>query len=210
MPVPSGSDTDTLLARASEGDAAAAGEVLVRHAARLRRMVSVRMDPRLAVRVDASDVVQETLLVALQRLPEYLRERPLAFYPWLRQIALERLVHLWRQHFQARNRSVCREEQQTEGSTSGAEEPAHQFLAQSDSLLQRLVRKETLGRLREALTRLPPDDREVLVLRHLEQLSTAETAAVLGISETAAKQRHLRAIRRVRRLLGRELLGGEG
>lgn len=210
MRVPGDPDTETLLARASEGDHSAAGQVLVRYGPRLRRMLSVRMEPRLAARVDASDVVQETLLVALQRLPGYLRERPLPFFPWLRQIALERLRDLWRHHFQAGNRTVYREEAEEGSSGSEAEQAANRLLGESESLLQRLVRKETLGRLRQALARLAPDDREVLVLRHLEQLSTAETAAVLGISETAAKQRHLRAIRRMRRLLGRELLGGTG
>jgi len=204
---PGETDTETLLARAAQGDQSAAGRLLVRHGGRLHRMVAVRMDPQLAARVDPSDVVQEALLVALQRLPEYLRARPVPFYPWLRQIAYERLVDVWRRHVHAGNRTVRREEP-LKKSDSGADLIAERLLAESQSLLQRLIRKEMLGRLRQALADLSADDREVLVLRHLEHLSTAETAAVLGISATAVKQRHLRAIRRVRRLLGEGLLGG--
>ncbi len=199
-------DTETLLAQVREGDPSAAGRLLVLYASRLRQMVSARMEPQLAVRVDPSDVVQETLLVALQKLPQYVRERPLAFYPWLRQIAIDRLAELRRRHLWSANRTVHREQPLPPAGSDGGPH-AEQLLADSESLLQRLVRKETLGRLRQALGTLSPQDREVLVLRHLEQLNTADTAEVLGISQTAAKQRHLRAIRRLRRILGQELLG---
>src|SRR5438093_8530899 len=107
---PSQPDTEELLRRAGDGDRDARGAVLDRHRQRLRRMVALRMDPRLAARVDASDVVQETLGEADRRLDDYLRERPLPFYPWLRQLAWERLVEQHRRHVQAKKRSVVREE----------------------------------------------------------------------------------------------------
>src|SRR5262245_8049497 len=103
-------DTEQLLAQASHGDAAARSQLLQRHRGRLKRMVAVRADPRLAARVDPSDVVQETLAEANARLDAYLRDRPLPFYPWLRQLAQQRLIDLHRRHVRARRRSVTREE----------------------------------------------------------------------------------------------------
>src|SRR4051794_39451684 len=103
-------DTEELLARAGRGDRSARGELLARHRARLERMVGFRLDRRLAARVDPSDVVQEALTEAAGRLSDYLRQRPLPFYPWLRQFAADRLVELRRQHLQAAKRSVLREE----------------------------------------------------------------------------------------------------
>ena len=93
------SDTDKLLNRAAGGDRSAQERLLERHRAQLGRMIAVRMHPRLAARFDPSDVVQEALIVANERLPGYLHERPVAFYPWLRQLAYERLVDLHRRHF---------------------------------------------------------------------------------------------------------------
>src|SRR3954468_2247098 len=103
-------DTDQLLARAGHGDAAARGPLLERHRGRLRGMVALRMDPRLAARVDPSDLVQETMAEAHRRLDDYLRDRPLPFYPWLRQIAADRLADLHRRHVVSRKRTVTREE----------------------------------------------------------------------------------------------------
>src|SRR5262245_15592899 len=102
-------DTEHLLERAAAGDGAARAQLLQRHRRRLRRMVAVRFDPRLAARVDPSDVVQEALAEAAATLDGYLRERPLPFYPWLRQLAQRRLLDLHRRHVQARRRSVTRE-----------------------------------------------------------------------------------------------------
>src|SRR4051794_11198000 len=110
MPEP---DTELLLDRAAGagGDADARNRLLQRHRDRLKRMVAVRSDPRLAARVDPSDVVQEALADAAGKLDGYLRDRPLPFYPWLRRLAAERLVALHRRHVQARRRSVTREEE---------------------------------------------------------------------------------------------------
>ena len=195
-------DTDELLNRTARGDPAARDELLVRHRQRLRQAVAYRLDRRLAARVDPSDVVQEVLAEASRRLPEYLRQRPLPFYPWLRQMALEQLVALHRRHVQAQRRSVRREEAGLPGlPDESAEELAGRLAASASSPSQRLVRREARERVRAALSRLAPADREVLELRHLEQLSVAETAAVLGVSPGAAKTRHLRALQRLRGLL---------
>src|SRR5215471_13582600 len=102
-------DTEELLQRAGDGDSAARQQLLLRHQQRLQQMVAVHMDRRLAARVDPSDLVQEALLDAHQKLSDYIRKRPLPFYPWLRRLAWERLVRLHRRHLQADKRSVLRE-----------------------------------------------------------------------------------------------------
>src|SRR6187200_3441691 len=104
------SDTDALLRDASAGDRGARQQLLAHHRDRLRRMVAVRIDPRVRKRVDPSDVVQETLVLADRRLDAYLREPPLPFYPWLRQLAWDRLIEQHRWHLRAGRRSVLREE----------------------------------------------------------------------------------------------------
>ncbi len=107
------SEADLLLERAGGGDVAAREKLLVHYQERLLQMVRLRMDRRLAARVDPSDIVQETLIEAVQKLSDYLRRRPLPFYPWLRQLAWERLVDLHRRHVRAQKRSVRREERQS-------------------------------------------------------------------------------------------------
>jgi RNA polymerase sigma-70 factor (ECF subfamily) len=166
-------------------------------------MVAVRIDERLSARVDPSDVVQEALAAAYERIAQYLRDQPVPFYTWLRQIAWDRLLDLHRRHISAGNRSVRREELSGLSDMS-ALQLASRLLKKDTGPLQRLLRQELLARVRTALDRLHDDDREILILRHLEELSGVECAAILGLSETAAKQRHLRAVRRLRRLLDDE------
>jgi RNA polymerase sigma-70 factor (ECF subfamily) len=203
-------DAEELLRRAGQGDPAARQQLLVQYQQRLRQMVAVRLDRRLAARIDPSDVVQETLAEALQQLPDYLRRPPLPFYPWLRQLAWKRLADLYRRHVRAGKRSVCREEHTTPPlPDESALDLAGQLLAGGSSPSARLRREELYGRVQAALAQLPERDREVLVLRHLEQLATAEIAAVLGVTEGAVYTRHLRALERLRRLLGDDLLEEE-
>jgi RNA polymerase sigma-70 factor (ECF subfamily) len=198
-------DTDELLDRAGRGDVGARQLLLERHRARLRRMVAVRLDSRLAARVDPSDLVQETLADAAARLGDYLRGRPLPFYPWLRQIAWDRLVEAHRRHLHAGRRSVTREQP---WSVPLPDESVGRLVdrlaASGTSPSRRLIRAELRERLRAALDRLPPRDREVLVMRHLEQMEIAEIAAVLGLAAGAVMTRHTRALARLRGLLDDE------
>jgi RNA polymerase sigma-70 factor (ECF subfamily) len=197
-----GPDTEELLRRAQAGDPAARQQLLTRHRPRLQRMVARRMDRRLAARFDPSDVVQEALADAAGRLSDYRQRRPLPFYPWLWRLAWERLVGLHRRHVRAGKRSVTREEA---GVLELPEDSALELaarLAASASPSNHLLREELRQRVRQALSRLAPRDREVLVLRHLEQLSTRQVAAALGLTEPAVKARHIRALERLHRLLG--------
>ncbi|MFO0844443.1 MAG: sigma-70 family RNA polymerase sigma factor [Gemmataceae bacterium] len=199
-------DTERLLAQAAAGDDGAREQLLQRHRARLRQMVAVRLDPRLAGRVDPSDVVQEALMDAHRRLGDYLGSRPVAFYPWLRALAYDRLVELYREHVRAQKRSVRREERLPLPDAS-ALELASRLAARGSGPGAGLAREEVRQLVHRALARLPDRDREVLVLRHLEQLSVGEVAAILGTTEGAVSVRLLRALRKLREFLGEGLLG---
>ena len=206
MALPRDLDTDRLLERAGGGDRSAVEQLLGKCRSRLRQMVAVRMDDRLSARVDPSDVVQETLLVASERLPAYLAHPALPFYLWLRRIAWERLVDLHRRHIRADRRSVLREEPLRVSDTS-AMQLADRLFAGGTGPLKRLLRAELVARVRTAVGRLAEGDREILLLRHLEQLKLVDCALVLEISQTAAKKRYLRALERLHRLLRQQQSG---
>ena len=194
--------TQALIDRAQGGDGAARQQLLDRYRDYLRRMVAVRLDRRLAARVDVSDVVQETLVEAARRLDDYLRERPIPFYGWLRQLAGERIVDAHRRHVTTQRRSVTLEHRELELPDASADQLVRRLFAADTSPSNRMIRQERHERLKEALASLPQRDREVLVMRHLEQLSTSEIAAMLEITEPAVKSRLLRALIRMREQMG--------
>jgi RNA polymerase sigma-70 factor (ECF subfamily) len=195
-------NTEELLDRAGTGDRTARQQLLIRDCGRLRQMVALRIDRRIAARVDPSDVVQDALADAARSLSDYLRDRPLPFYPWLRQFAWDRLVQLHRFHRQAQRRSVHREELRLDFLPDESEAALAERLAYSGSSPSaQFLREEVLDRVRTALEALDLRDREVLVLRYLEQLKTSEIASILEISEAAVKTRHRRALERLRRQL---------
>jgi RNA polymerase sigma-70 factor (ECF subfamily) len=200
-------DTDALLARVAQGDRSARSLLLNRHRDRLRRMIEVRLDRRLWRRLDPSDVLQDALCEAAAKLPQYVRERPVAFYPWLRRLTWEHLVRLHEMHLRAQRRSVDREVnhlpvlpdesavQLVERLASNRFRPDH-----------RLVEAELKSRVLASLSQLSDRDREVLVLRYLEQLSNAEIAATLNCSEAAVRTRHTRALMRLARYVDPDLM----
>ncbi len=195
-------DTEELLDRAGMGDPVARQDLLARHRSRLRQMVALRIDRRMTARFDPSDVVQDALADAAANLNDYLKTRPIPFYPWLRQFAWERLIQLHRFHLQAKRRSVDREELRIFDLPADSEAALSARLAYTTkSPAARLVEDELRGRVQAAIEELPPKDREVLVLRYLEQLNTAEIASVLDITEAAVKTRHRRALERLRQQL---------
>ena len=202
-------DTEALLQRIVDGDQSASQLLLARHRDRLKNMVTVRMDCRLLPRVDPSDVVQETLAEAWQDLSQYVKDRPIPFYPWLRKIAWDRLIALHARHIRAEKRSVAREGPPCLGlPDESAMHLAEQMVASGTSPSDGVLREELRARVRSALERMDPADREILVMRHLEQLQVSEIASVLGISEGAVKMRRLRAAERLRELLEDSTGGG--
>ena len=198
--------TEQLLSKASEGDARAIRNLFEQYRNRLSRMIKSRMDPRIQGRVDASDVIQETLIVASQRMDRYFQERPLPFYPWLRQIAWDKLVHLHEHHLRTAKRSAGKE-QAYHGvlSDESVLHLSHLLAAHGSSPSQLVQRHERRRQVHAALEQLAEADREVLLLRYLEQLPSKDIAAIMKISEAAVNMRHMRALERMRKILGESL-----
>jgi RNA polymerase sigma-70 factor (ECF subfamily) len=197
------SETNELLQRAAEGDPEGWGALLTRHEGRLRRLIAFRLDQRLQGRLDPSDVIQETALEAWQCLTDYLRQPTLPFFLWLRGIAGNKLRELHRHHLGTQMRDARREVSLYRGTlpeTTSAALAAH-LLGHQTRPSEAAIRAEVKLRLQEALNGMDPLDREVLALRHFEQLTPAETARVLGIKEKAAGMRYLRALKRLKEIL---------
>ena len=191
-----------LVRRAARGEGNAVEDLIERHRPRLRKMVQSRMDPRVSARVDPSDVIQEALATAAEQLPDYLESQPIAFYPWLRRIAWQKLVHVHRQHLDAAKRMVCREQRCQWGiSDRSAIWIAKVIAGGLTSPSAAATRKETRQKVRAALDELSELDREVLLQRYVEQLSVKEIAAVLETTEAAIYKRHGRALQKVHGVL---------
>ncbi|MBX7105636.1 MAG: sigma-70 family RNA polymerase sigma factor [Gemmataceae bacterium] len=195
--------TDDLLARAGRGDAAAIDELLATHREPLRRAVAARIDPALARRVDASDVVQDVLIEAHRRLTDYLKNPAMPFGLWLRQLAKDRMIDAHRFHRLAQRRSLDRE-QPTAG-PAWADASSIQLLAElldpEKTPGSAAIEHELSRQLEAALTTLDPGDQQIILMRHRDQLGNQEAAAKLGLSEAAASMRYLRALRRLRTAL---------
>jgi len=196
-------DTARLLELARAGNQAALNGLFDRHRTRLRRMVELRLDRRLQSRIDASDVIQEAYVDAVRRLEEYLRQPGYPLFLWLRLLVGERLLKLHRHHLGTRMRDVGLEVSIYQGALPAASSAAlaAQLLGKHTSPTQAAVRAERMIRLQEALNTLDPLDREVLALRHFEEMTLAETARSLEIEEAAAAKRYIRALRRLKAIL---------
>jgi RNA polymerase sigma-70 factor (ECF subfamily) len=197
------STTDDLVQKAQHGDDAALAALFSRYRNRLRKMVLLRLDRRLYGRLDASDVLQEAYLDVARRFPQYAAAPTVPVYMWLRALTGQRLVDLHRQHLGAHMRDVALEVSLYRGALPQASSAslAQQLLAGLTSPTQAAVRAELQIQLQEALNDLDPLDREVVVLRHFEELNNIETAQVLGIEPPAASKRYIRAIRRLKAVL---------
>jgi RNA polymerase sigma-70 factor (ECF subfamily) len=206
---PNSGPTNNLLARARAGDRDALCEIFAKHRDRLRRMVEMRLDWRLRSRIDPSDVIQDAFLDVAGRLDAYLREPKLPLFLWLRLVVGEQLTDLHRHHLGTQMRDPRREVALYLGALPEASSAAlaAQLLGKQTSPSEAAVRAERMLRVQEALNRLEALDREILSLRHFEQLSRAEVAELLGISEAAAAKRHVRALARLKKALA-DLPGG--
>lgn len=197
------SESSRLFDLAARGDDAARDALFALHRGRLKRMVRLRLNPRLQRRVDESDVVQEAFLEAAQHFPDFAVRQPLPFYLWLRQITSHKLIDVHRRHLGAVCRDVRHELPLHNGSYSAANSVslAAQLLGGLTSPSNAAVKAERRRILHEALDSMEEIDREVLALRHFEQLSNAETAQVLGIAESACSNRYVRALLRLKQIL---------
>lgn len=201
---PDSSETKELLDGARRGDAEAINKLLERHRQALRRMVELRMDRALERRVDASDIVQDALVDANRRLADYLAAPAMPFHLWLRQMALDRLIDAHRRHRGAARRSLDRE--QPLAAPAGIDHSSQDLAAQiRDPELTPVAAatwRELQRRFQAAIEHLDEADRNIVLMRHFEQLSNQEVAQALNLSDAAASMRYLRAMRRLRAMLG--------
>jgi RNA polymerase sigma-70 factor, ECF subfamily len=198
-----GDDLTRLLQRAADGDERALQELFARHRDRLKRMIHLRLSRRVQGRVDDSDVLQETFLDVARRLPEYIVDPKLPFYLWLRHMAGLKLAEIHRRHLGTQLRDADREVTLHRGGLPEADSVslAAHLLGQLTTPSQAAIKAETRLMVQEALNSMDPVDREVLALKHFEQLSTSEMAEVLGMSKAGAGSRYLRAIKRLKKIL---------
>jgi RNA polymerase sigma-70 factor (ECF subfamily) len=198
-----GDESDDVVRRLRAGDADAAAELFERCRDRLRRLVRLRLDRRLQGRLDPSDVLQEAFLDVQRKAAEFARKPDLPAYLWLRLVTAERLLVLHRHHLGAKMRDAAQEVSLHRGGLPAASSHslANLLLGRLTSPSEAAVRAERQLRLQEALDAMDPTDREVLALRHFEELSNSEVAAVLGLTKTAASNRYVRALRRLKEIL---------
>jgi RNA polymerase sigma-70 factor (ECF subfamily) len=196
-------DTPALVERAAQGDNQAWESLLSDNRMRLRRMVSLRMDRRLQGRIDPSDVIQESCVEAAQRLREYAKNPSVPFFVWLRWIVGQRLMEQHRRHLGAQGRDASRDVSLYQGNFPEATtaDLAANLLANITTPSQAAIRIEEQRRLQDALDSLDPINREILVLRHFEQLSNGEAAEVLELDKSTASKRYTRALIRLKEVI---------
>lgn len=187
-----------LLHEARAGNAEAFEQLFQRHRDTLRQIVALRMDPRLSSRVDASDIIQDAHAVAIERFADYLERQPVSFHVWLRQIVQDQLLTAYRRHMRADRRTVHREIPLPEQSSLAL---AEQLTEHGPTASQQVARAEQIRRVRVALGQLVDEDREILLLRHFEQLSHKEIGYILHLEPAAARKRYGRALIRLGKIM---------
>jgi RNA polymerase sigma-70 factor (ECF subfamily) len=196
-------ETEALLDRAGRGDHQALESLFSRYRERLLRMIRLRLDPRMRYRIDASDIIQEAQLEAWQRLEEYLGKRPMEFFLWLRFLTGQKLAALHRHHLGAKRRDQRQEVRlhstpMPEATTAAL---ANQLVGKHTSPDEAAMRAERKIIIQEAFNAIDPLDRQVLALRHFEQLTNLETAQELGLTEAGASKRYARALKKLQKRL---------
>jgi len=206
------SDTVHLLERLRAGDRRALADLFQRHRDRLRRMVELRMDARLQGRIDASDVLQDGFLDLAKRVDSYLSDSRLPVFLWLRLVVSDRLAMVHRHHLGTRMRDAAQEVSLYRDPLPQASSAAlaAMLLGRMTSPSNAAIRAEQILQVQEAINSLDPVDREVVALRHFEQLRRAETAVVLGITEEAGAKRYIRALKKLKTILAAMPGGLEG
>jgi RNA polymerase sigma-70 factor (subfamily 1) len=196
VPKDDSTQTDRMLLRIQNGDRSALDEILGMHRSYLRRLIDLHLETHLLARVDPSDVVQETQLEVSRRIEDYLDRRPMSFRLWLRRTAMDNLARLRRHHATAQKRAITREIRLPDRSS--------RMLAlhlQEERPSQVLGKQERTQLVQQAIDGLHDIDREILLLRHVEELTSAEVVELLDIDSSAASKRYGRALRRLREKL---------
>lgn len=197
------SEVGRLAERLKSGDVEALAGLFQEHYDRLRRMVELRIDARLRGRIDAADVMQDSFIDLSKRLDGYLSDPKLPVFLWLRQVVSDRLAMVHRHHLGTRMRDAAQEVSLYRNALPRASSAAlvSMLLGRLTSPSSAAIRAERVLQIQEAVNALAPMDREVVALRHFEQLTRAETATVLGITEEAGAKRYIRALKKLKKIL---------
>jgi RNA polymerase sigma-70 factor, ECF subfamily len=201
---PNHEQTDQLLEQVRTGQPEAVDRLLAAFREPLRKVIGLRLDPMLARRVDASDIVQDVSLEVAQRLKEYLKAPNMPFALWLRHLAQDRIIDTHRRHRLAQRRSVDKEQPIARPAWASDESSASlvaQLIDTERTPASEAIRQELARRLTDAVDQLSDDDREIILMRHTEQMSNQDVADALGLTEAAASMRYLRALRRLKAVL---------
>ena len=200
---PNDDKTDALLDAARQGDGDAVNQLLQRHRRPIRRLIEMRLDRKVQRRVDVSDVVQDVMVEANNRLDKYLEDPAMAFHLWLRQIAWDRIIDTYRRHRVSAKRNMDREQPMSvpAGADHSTMELAVQLCDPGLTPAAAATQREIAGKIEAVIEQLPEQDREIILMRHYEHLSNLEIAEVLKLNPPAASMRYLRAVRRLRELL---------
>lgn len=200
---PDGEVTAELLNNVRGGQAVAVEELMDRHRNSLRRMIQLRLDQRLMQRMDVSDVIQDVLIEANRRLSDYLKNPVIPFHLWIRQIAKDRIIDAHRRHRVSAKRSIDREQPQPGKGPfdQSTIELANQFRDQALTPAAAATQRELASQIESAVQMLRDNDREIILMRHYEQLDNQEIAQSLGLTEPAASMRYLRALKRLREII---------
>lgn len=190
-------DPDQELILRAEQDSDALNTLFQIHRPRLREMIRLRINPLLRRRIDESDIVQDVLSDATKNFSSYAASPQLPFYIWLRNLAALKLTEVHRRHLTTQKRSIRNEVSLNSSPTASSINMVNELASLESIPVDDAVRNELLGRVRKELDGMDDIDREVLALRHFEQLSVSETARILGLSKAGAGSRYLRALKRL-------------
>ncbi|MEM9586952.1 MAG: sigma-70 family RNA polymerase sigma factor [Planctomycetota bacterium] len=200
---PADEGMDQWVTQMRQGDSGALGEVFAAYQERLRGIIRFRLDYRLAGRFSESDVLQETYIAAATRLKHFGDQPDMPAFLWLRLLATQQMIDLQRKHLKAEKRDVRREisiqQPQSDAQTSLC--IAARLVGDQTGVSQLIQKAEQIAKLEEVLNTMDAIDREVIALRHFEELSNIETARVLQIDPSAASKRYVRAMARLAELI---------
>ncbi len=204
MPDRPANDPQSELDQLQQGGPEAVARLFSQYRERLERMVRFRMDPRLSGRVDPDDILQEAYMEIDRRVQDYIGQPTVPLFVWMRQITWQTLIDTHRRHVVAKARNVNQEASRMPGAGATSVSMAAQLVGHLTSPSQAAIREERLQRVKQALDAMDETDREVLALRHFEQLTNNEVADVLGLQKAAASNRYVRALSRLKQTLDNE------
>lgn len=179
--------------------------IFLKYRSQLERMIEFRMDPRIRSRIDAHDVLQESFLEIKNRYRDFIVNPGVSLFVWIRKITYQVLIDSQRRHFRQK-RGVQNEVPMGRvgnDMSDASQLMARELIGQLTSPSQAAIKAEELEQMHAALESMNETDREILALRHFEQLSNADVAQIIGIKPAAASNRYIRAVTKLGEIMER-------